>query len=64
MTFKLSIVCDNAAFDDGNAGSEIARILREVANELDGDDAEGYEKRLTDMNGNAVGTAKVTGRKI
>jgi hypothetical protein len=64
MKFKLEIVCDNDAFAEGNSGSEIARILHRVANELDGDDAEGYEKRLTDMNGNGVGTAKVTGRKI
>lgn len=31
MKFKLEIDCGNAAFDDGNLGNEIARILRAVA---------------------------------
>jgi len=58
--FKLSIKMDNAAFSDGNSGSEVARILRELATRIDHDDVtqRGFSMTLTDINGNKVGEAK------
>lgn len=55
MNFTLSINCDNAAFEEDNQGGEVARILREVASQLDA----GYTNmpRLMDYNGNTVGSA-------
>lgn len=56
MQFKLEITCDNAAFGENeqDRGEEVARILREVARQVD----EGYLKGiLYDYNGNRVGTA-------
>lgn len=52
MTFQLTIKCDNAAFEDGNLYAEVARILREAA-----EGVEGNFKSLPmrDSNGNKVG---------
>lgn len=54
VEFTLSIRSDNAAFAD-NAGAEVARILRAVADSI----AAGVEGHfhLLDMNGNGVGRA-------
>lgn len=51
MKVKITINCDNAAFDDAPA-TELARILHELEQEiLDGTDS----KPLYDINGNKVG---------
>jgi hypothetical protein len=48
--FTLNFSCDNAAFDDYSRG-EIARILRDVANRIQGTD---YGV-VYDSNGNQIG---------
>jgi hypothetical protein len=53
MKFELKIECDNDAFGDW-PGIEVARILRDVANRVDGD-AEGTHGGVRDANGNTVG---------
>lgn len=50
--FALKMETDNAAFDDGGAGAECARILRAVADRLEGGHEDGV---LHDLNGNRVG---------
>lgn len=56
MKFTLNIECDNAAFTgdiDDSRNDETARILREIAKQLDA----GYVKGFAfDLNGNRVGT--------
>jgi len=52
-SFKLSIRTGNAAFEDDNKSTEIARILRELANRI-----EHYghtDGKIYDVNGNHVG---------
>lgn len=59
MKLKIEIVMDNAAFEP--SGTEAARILRELADRLDGDQLRAKDLRpLRDINGNRVGEAKVT----
>lgn len=53
MIVTITINTANAAFADGNAGTEVARILRELAADWDG--GESYEGILYDINGNRVG---------
>lgn len=55
MEFKLAINCDNPAFD--NASSEVARILRELADRIDGHPhfSAGHSQPVMDANGNEVG---------
>lgn len=55
MVFKLHINTDNAAFDDGNKGHEVARILRELADKLESDGLQWCYQNLKDINGNIVG---------
>lgn len=51
FTLKINSM-DNAAFADGNAAVETARILREVATRLES----GHESGLVrEINGNTVG---------
>jgi hypothetical protein len=50
-TFNVKISTGNAAFED-NAGTELARILRELADKLDNGETTGI---LRDYNGNRVG---------
>ncbi len=55
MTFTLEINCDNAAFGDNkyDAGLEVARILKQVADKLEG----GHKgDTVRDINGNLVGS--------
>jgi hypothetical protein len=60
MDFALSINMDNAAFADPYNGSEVARILRELADRIDGKELTMGEWRpLQDINGNRVGAALV-----
>ena len=56
MAFTLSIETSNAAFSDGAAPDEIARILRSVITALEiGTLTPDSEKPLRDVNGNRVG---------
>jgi hypothetical protein len=56
--FRLQLTCDNAAFDDEPA-IEVARILRDLAAQLErGEDFSTYTN-LRDINGNIVGVAKL-----
>lgn len=54
---KLTIATGNSAFDDGQRGAELARILRDIANSIErnGDDADGMDLCIRDANGNRVG---------
>lgn len=58
MTFLLTIDMDNAAFSDGRAFDEVARILVKLAKELE--TASRTRFPLFDFNGNKVGVATVT----
>ena len=51
--FTLTIDTDNAAFAEGGTLSEVARILRELADDLGEDECVGGN--LFDINGNTVG---------
>lgn len=57
MLITIQIRTDNAAFED-TGGSEVARILRELAEQYDSDGLHIFVK-LYDINGNAVGTVNV-----
>lgn len=62
--FTLTLDTDNAAFDDGNAAAETARILRDCADRIErGDDGDwtldGIVLSLYDVNGNRVGQAEI-----
>ena len=57
---KIEIETKNAAFDDGNAPQEVARILRELAERMETRACLPDTVNLYDANGNRVGklTAK------
>jgi len=60
MICKITIDMGNDAFCD-TPGFELARILRGLADRLDGDDcSDGYSFVLSDINGNSVGTAEIS----
>ncbi len=60
MTLTLTMNLDNAAFDEGYAGFESARILIALANQLEKvDDITGFECPLMDINGNRVGNVTI-----
>ena len=54
MKFTVEIECDNAAFADDCHSYEVARILRELADDLDAGLFDGKRKStgLRDANGN------------
>lgn len=54
--FKLTIKTDNAAFDDSMLWLELARILRDIAMQLENQRDEG---KCRDINGNTVGWFEV-----
>jgi len=61
VTFHISVSLENDAFQDGNDGNELARILRELASELENDSPRrgaGVDqwRTLYDSNGNKCGT--------
>jgi hypothetical protein len=59
-TLRITIKMDNAAFDE-TPGDEVARILREAADAVQGlGDFLWFGMNLRDLNGNTVGEAKVT----
>ena len=55
-TYRILILMDNDAFQDGNEGAEVARILRKLADHAEADGSAEYV-RLFDANGNHVGDA-------
>lgn len=61
-TFKLSFLCNNAAFctDDyptqETAAPEIVRILRAVAGRIESGDRFDTFRNVQDVNGNIIGT--------
>lgn len=55
-TFTITIETGNAAFDDGNEGNEVARILRAAADKAE---AGSTATPLRDYNGNVVGRMTV-----
>lgn len=55
MMFKLHIDTDNAAFEDGNKGAEVARILRGLADKVESEGLQWCYQNLRDINGNIVG---------
>jgi len=58
--FRVKIETGNAAFADGSRGHEIARILRRLADDLEGSGAVwGLDVGLRDANGHTVGKATV-----
>lgn len=62
MKIRLTIDCVNAAFADGNAWNEVARILRAASDECR---IRGEVPRalcLIDLNGNTVGKLTTTGK--
>ena len=59
MKFSISIVMDNAAFNE--EPHELSRILRRAADRLERYPPEpGVGFRVMDINGNHVGDAKIT----
>lgn len=54
MELIIRIKCDNAAFE-GDPGLEVARILREYADDVA--DGVALNRKLRDINGNTVGSA-------
>jgi len=59
VTLHITIKMDNDAFGDPDipeqASYELARILRDYAQDIEGDS--GYDHTLRDVNGNTVGKA-------
>lgn len=60
--FRLSIETVNAAFDEGRAPYEVARILRDLADRIESRACLPVFVPLYDVNGNRVGEAKAGGR--
>jgi len=56
--FKIIIEQGNDAFAHGLNGIETARILRELADRIDGLNLDGFSKPLFDYNGHKVGLAE------
>ena len=55
MKFTLSFSTDNDAFYNDEDG-EIARILRDLADRVEGGDIAAQHRNVSDINGNIVGT--------
>jgi hypothetical protein len=63
MTLKISINCDNAAFQDEPCFEQLHTILYEIIEHLDTGELKtkpGETMRLNDTNGNIIGHAKFT----
>lgn len=65
MELKLKFDMGNAAFEDGNAASECARILTEIAGTLEDRFTMGTDDggTIRDINGNKIGTWAVVAPK-
>jgi hypothetical protein len=55
----VNVRTDNDAFEQDRIG-ELARILRELASRIERMEATGKFQNILDMNGNVVGTWKLT----
>lgn len=63
MNVTIRFNTDNAAFHEGPSGSEAARILRDLAKRIDGENlGKGDCRFCIDSNGNRVGQLKTTRR--
>jgi hypothetical protein len=67
MKFRLEINLGNAAFDP-NPADELARLLQHASGQvqfmfLESPKIDRSAYSLRDLNGNAVGTYRITGRK-
>lgn len=61
MFIKIRIEANNAAFEDGNAGPEVSRILKKLASTFEGwPGANEFDLGLYDVNGNMVGDVEVS----
>lgn len=63
MKALIQIQMDNAAFDDINAGPELARILADIPKLVEDGTKNmlrGFRKNLHDTNGNVVGTIEIS----
>lgn len=58
MTLKIEFGTDNAAFDNEGKESEIGRILREIAEDIENGSK---SHSIRDINGNPVGYYELTG---
>ena len=56
MTVTISIQCENAAFEEPDSGRELARILRQLAEQFEDGQVPGT---LRDVNGNTVGEVSI-----
>lgn len=61
MIYTIKINCNTTAFEC-QPGIEVARMLRKLACKSE-DGGEPYVGAILDINGNAVGTAKVSSTK-
>ncbi|WP_111732208.1 hypothetical protein [Roseovarius amoyensis] len=52
--FKLEFATSNAAFTD-DAPTEVARILRDLADRIEGPAGRFYDAPVRDLNGNRIG---------
>jgi len=65
LKFTLTIDMDSDAFQEGNNGNEVARILSKVVHQVDQDELAGGDGRvLRDGNGNTVGQWAVSEPKF
>lgn len=55
MTFTVKFDTDNAAFEDEQGETEIARILRDIADRVESGEYCGKFQTIRDLNGNDVG---------
>jgi len=62
MDIKITINTDNAAFEDQGTCTEVVQILHQLATDIDFCDGLGTlsKRNLRDINGNNVGSMKVT----
>lgn len=63
MKAKIEITIDNAAFEDMGHASELGRILRDLAHGIENNGETG-PCSLLDVNGNKVGSFKITGGSL
>lgn len=61
MKCVITVNMDNASFEEPS--EEIARILRGLAHRIE-TDQQCESRKIYDLNGNAVGTIKFTGKKV
>lgn len=65
MKFALLIECDNDAFYGDAIESEVVRILETLRFDMNQGDADKKTRiNLRDINGNTVGYAEFTGKRI